>query len=192
MKKANNWSQRYKESNTPWDIGNISTPLKEFIDTLTNKKISILIPGAGNSYEAEYLFNNGFLNVNVVDIALEPLQNLKKRVPNFPSENLFNIDFFEHSGKYDLILEQTFFCALPPENRGDYAKKMATLLKKGGKLAGVLFNFPLTKEGPPFGGHKEEYEEYFKKDFIIEKLEICTNSIAPRRGRELFFIFRKN
>ena len=44
------WSNRYEEDRTGWDIGYPSTPLKEYIDQLTDKTISILIPGAGNAY----------------------------------------------------------------------------------------------------------------------------------------------
>ena len=191
MKNPNNWSERYKKGDTPWNIGYVSTPIKNYIDQLAKKDLKILIPGAGNSYEAEYLFKNGFSRTYVADIAQEPLQNLKKRVPGFPSENLLHADFFELEGKYDLVIEQTFFCALPPEDRTAYAKKMAELLKKDGKLVGLLFSFPLTVEGPPFGGNAEEYRSYFKEDFEIEILEKSINSIGPRQGKELFFIFKK-
>ena len=50
------WEAKYTHKLTRWDIGYISTPLKLYFDQLTNKNISILIPGAGNGYEAEYLF----------------------------------------------------------------------------------------------------------------------------------------
>ena len=49
------WINRYKEERTGWDIGYPSTPLKEYIDQLQDKNLRILIPGAGNGYEAEYL-----------------------------------------------------------------------------------------------------------------------------------------
>ncbi|WP_412783757.1 hypothetical protein, partial [Aeromonas sanarellii] len=71
--------------------------------------------------------------------------------PNYESHLIEN-DFFELDDKFDLILEQTFFCALDPELRNQYATKMYNLLNTNGKIAGLLFNFPLTNEGPPFGG----------------------------------------
>ena len=43
------WTKRYQEESTGWDIGYPSTPLKEYIDQLEDKSISILIPGAGNA-----------------------------------------------------------------------------------------------------------------------------------------------
>jgi len=185
------WEKKYNDNKTGWDIGKISTPLKTYIDQIENKNIHILIPGAGNSYEAEYLFINGFQNVFVVDIAITPLNNFKKRYQEFPKENLIYNDFFELEGLYDLIIEQTFFCALEPNRRSEYTEKTHNLLKDNGKLVGLLFDFRLTKDGPPFGGSDKEYQQLFKKRFLIKTLERCYNSINPRVDRELFFIFTK-
>lgn len=185
------WSQRYREEQTGWDIGEVSSPLKEYIDQLKNKSLRILIPGAGNAWEAEYLFKKGFKNVHVLDFAEEPLENLKTRNPAFPNENLIRKNFFELEEDFDLILEQTFFCSLPVEKREFYAEKMFHLLRKGGKLVGLFFNREFDHQGPPFGGSKEEYLRYFSPRFKIEVFEPCYNSILPRKGSELFFIFKK-
>ncbi|MFP4846366.1 methyltransferase domain-containing protein [Winogradskyella sp. PE311] len=196
MKKKNNlngsyWENRYKMEQTGWDIGLPSTPIKTYIDQLKDKTISILIPGAGNSYEAEYLWLNGFKNVCVVDIAKRPLDNLKKRTPNFPSDQILHQDFFTLNNAFDLIIEQTFFCALHPNYRKDYVDKMHELLKPTGKVTGLFFNFELSEFGPPFGGNKKEYLSLFNKKFNIDILEPSINSIKQRKGKELFFIFEK-
>ena len=185
------WEDRYSNNETGWDVGKITTPLKEYIDQIEDKSIKILIPGAGNSYEFEYLINNGFENIYVLDFAQSPLDNIKKRIPNCNATQLLKSDFFEHEGSYDLILEQTFFCALDPSLRKEYVQKMQSLLNPNGKLVGLLFQFPLTEVGPPFGGSKEEYELLFTNDFEIKLLETANNSIKARQGNELFFIFIK-
>lgn len=185
------WENRYKNQSTGWDIGYVSTPIKEYIDQLSNKKIQILIPGAGNSYEAEYLHKRGFTNVTVIDIAKPPLENLKNRVPDFPEENLILGDFFELKSNYELIIEQTFFCALPPNVRNQYVEKMYALLKPEGKLVGLLFNAPLNIDKPPFGGSTEEYIRLFSPKFEIKIMESATNSIAERAGNEVFINFIK-
>lgn len=184
------WTGRYQAGTTGWDIGHVSTPIKEYVDQLEDKSIRILVPGAGNSYEGEYLWRQGFKNVFIVDISKEPLDNFKVRVSDFPADQLLHEDFFQLKGEYDLILEQTLYCALDPELRDSYVKKMHELLKSGGKLAGVLFTFPL-ESGPPFGGSMEEYRERFSKHFELKKLEPCYNSIPPRAGNEAFIIARK-
>ncbi len=185
------WEERYREENTGWDIGEISSPLKAYIDQLQDKSFRILIPGGGNSYEAEYLFSLGFQNVFVNDITELPLKNLKERIPSFPNSNLILMDFFDIQDQFNLIIEQTFFCALPVNRRVEYVKKMHELLLPEGRLAGVLFNTQFDKEGPPFGGDREEYLNLFNKKFHIKTLENCYNSIQPRLGNELFFIFIK-
>ncbi len=185
------WSERYDANNTGWDIGYISTPLKEYIDQLADKNISILIPGAGNSYEAEYLHLNGFRNVTVIDIAKQPLDNLHTRVPDFPSAQLMYGDFFELNNTYDLIIEQTFFSALNLNLRTEYIDKMHSILKSRGKLVGLLFNDKLFDDHPPFGGFKEDYIPLFEKKFKLEIFEESYNSIEPRQGKELFIKCRK-
>ncbi|MFC4815520.1 methyltransferase [Flavobacterium sp. GCM10023249] len=185
------WENRYSQNDFPWDTGSITTPLKEYFDQIQDKNIRILIPGCGNSYEFEYLVANGFQNVFVLDYAPTPVQNLKNRLPESYHKQILQQDFFEHDASYDLIIEQTFFCALSPELRSKYIQKIHSLLSENGKLAGLLFQFPLTAAGPPFGGSKKEYENLFSSLFHINVLETCHNSIKPRQGNELFFIFTK-
>lgn len=184
------WDNRYKTNATGWDLGEISTPLKTYIDQLTDKSLKILIPGGGNSYEAEYLFNNGFKNVFVVDISETALQNIKARIPKFPKEQLLHLDFFELDNTFDLIIEQTFFCALHPNLRPKYVHKMQNLLNTEGKLVGLLFDVPLYKDHPPFGGSKAEYIALFDKYFKVLIMETAYNSHPARKDRELFFILK--
>ncbi|WP_407520705.1 methyltransferase domain-containing protein [Lacibacter sp. MH-610] len=182
------WESRYKEQQTGWDIGKPSTPLADFIDRIPNKNASILIPGCGNSYEAEYLVEQGFTHVTVIDIAPSPVERLQQKIGD--KAKVLLQDFFEHKGQYDYILEQTFFCALDPSLRPAYVIKMKKLLAEQGKLAGVLFNRQF-ETNPPFGGSKKEYEELFARELKIIKMEECYNSIPPRAGTELFFIATK-
>ncbi|MEN0048565.1 MAG: methyltransferase domain-containing protein [Bacteroidota bacterium] len=186
------WTNRYHNQQTGWNIGYVSTPIKAYVDQLEDKSIKILIPGAGNAYEAEYLFQQGFQQVYVLDIARPPLDNLLTRIPNFPERQLLQTDFFEHQGQYDLILEQTFFCSFLPttENRMAYAQKMYELLKPKGKLVGLWFEIPM-RDKRPFGGTKEEYLTYLEPHFQVQTFERCYNSIPPRQGNELFGIFEK-
>ena len=185
------WENRYKEKQTGWNIGYISTPIKTYVDQIKDKSIKILIPGAGNSYEAEYFWQNGFKNIKVLDIAKQPLENLKKRIPTFPNNQLIHGNFFNHKGSYDLIIEQTFFCALSPNLRKSYANTISDLLNPNGKIVGLLFNFELTDSGPPFGGNTNEYIKLFGSQFYINILKPSINSIKERQGKELFFIFEK-
>lgn len=185
------WENRYINQEIGWDVGEITTPLKTYIDQLENKNLRILIPGGGNSYEMEYLHQNGFENVFVIDIAKQPLENSKKRIGTIPAHYFIHDDFFNLKDTFDLIIEQTFFCALDPILRSTYASKMNELLSENGKIIGLFFQFPLTEKGPPFGGNKSEYINLFEPFFKIKTLETAYNSIKPRENNELFFIFEK-
>lgn len=180
------WDNKYKSEDTGWDIGKIARPIKTYFDQITNKDLHILIPGGGNSYEAEYLHKKGFKNVFVVDVSQTALQNFKSRVPSFSENNLIHSNFFDLDKGFDLIIEQTFFCALNPRLRSKYAQKMNELLLKKGKLVGLLFCVPLNEDHPPFGGNKEEYLSYFDSYFDIDIMEPSHNSIPSREGNELF------
>ena len=186
------WNNRYLQNNTGWDIGYPSTPLKKYIDQLTDKSQSILIPGCGNSYEAEYLLQNGFTNIIVIDIAPFLTAELEKKLNDYLNKQLTIItgDFFEFHNQYDLIIEQTFFCALGPSLRKKYVQQVSQLLKPGGKLVGVLFNREF-EGGPPFGGSIGEYTGLFSEKFSIEIMESCYNSISPRAGSELFIKLKR-
>lgn len=188
---ATYWENRYQSGQTGWDLGDPSPPLKEYFDTLKNRELKILIPGCGNAYEGEYLHRKGFSNVYILDFAAGPLAAFKERNQGFPAAHLIQEDFFKHKGQYDLIIEQTFFCALDPALRPSYVSHILNLLKPSGILAGVLFNCSFEQEGPPFGGTEKEYRHSFDKSFIIEKMEACRNSIPPRAGKELFITLVK-
>jgi len=185
----NYWSSRYLKKETGWDIGNPSGPLTAFIDTLTDPDIRILIPGCGNAYEAEYLLKKGFRHITLVDISTEATRRLREKFLNTPV-CIIHQDFFDHEGQYDLILEQTFFCALYPSFRKKYAGKMAELLRDGGRVAGVLFNQAF-EGGPPFGGNTDEYHALFTPYFKTIRISPCYNSIPQREGTEVFIILKK-
>lgn len=188
---AEYWNGRYDEGSDRWDVGEITSPLKNYFDQLTNKGLKILIPGGGRSYEVEYLWKNGFKNVFLLEYAAQPIEDFKKRIPDFPLSNLLQEDFFKHQIQYDLIVEQTFFCAIDPQLRNNYAAQMHQLLRPNGKLVGLLFLETTVETGPPFGGTLLEYKKCFEKYFEIKVMDQCYNSIPQRAGRELFIILVK-
>ncbi|MBL7800760.1 MAG: methyltransferase domain-containing protein [Chitinophagales bacterium] len=185
------WENRYVLKETGWDLGEVSPPLKAYIDQLTDKNLRILIPGCGNTYEAEYLLNKGFTNITVIDISPTLINNLKTKFKNNTNITIVLGDFFALEGAFDLIIEQTFFCALDRSLRQLYCEKMNALLSNSGKLVGLLFNREFEAAGPPFGGCEEEYRQLFSETFEIVTLSNCYNSYFKRANAELFTIFMK-
>ena len=191
--EAEYWENRYENGDTGWDLGEVSPPLKAYFDQIAEHESGkkILIPGAGYGYEAVYLWKKGFIDVTMLDMSETAFAKAKKEHPNLPKAWFCIQDFFDHQESYDLIIEQTFFCALNPDLRHAYAKKMHDLLKPGGKLIGLFFDKNFGRTEPPYGGSRTEYQKLFETIFDIKIMEKCYNSIKARQGSELFFIFEK-
>jgi len=183
---AEYWNNRYLDKTHRWDIGYPSPAITNYFDKIEDKSVRVLIPGCGSAYEGEYLHNQGFTNITLVDLSEESRRLFLKRVPTFNPKDYRIAEFFELEGEFDYIVEQTFFCALDPKLRPKYAQKMKTLLAPQGKLIGLMFEAELYKEHPPFGGCKAEYVQYFKPYFQYIKMELTQESIPERMGRELF------
>jgi SAM-dependent methyltransferase len=184
------WNSRYVNDQTGWDTGAITRPIRQYVEQLTDTSLHILIPGCGNAHEAAFLLQQGFKNVTCIDISPLLCERLEDRLGK-AGLNVICGDFFEHTDTYDLIIEQTFFCAIHPRLRQEYAKHMHRLLKPNGKLAGLMFDCLFDKEGPPYGGSAAEYRGYFASYFHFHVFEKCNNSIPQRAGNELFVVLRK-
>jgi len=185
------WTEQYSNQQTGWDLGYASPPLIEYTKQLTNKDLTILIPGAGYGWEVEYLYNCGFCNVYLLEFAIQPIEAFRKRVPHFPEKNIIQLDFFDLNFTFDLILEQTFFTSFPPQLRTAFVIQMHKLLNLDGKYVGLFFNHPFYNHFPPFSMFPQEYLQLFKPYFSVQCFENCYNSIKPRAGREVFFIMQK-
>jgi methyl halide transferase len=187
----NYWNTRYQSNEIGWDLGQVSPPLKAYIDQLADKNVRILIMGCGNAYEADYLLENGFTAITLIDISPLLVESLQEKYKNKSEIQVILGDFFKHQGQYDLVLEQTFFCAINPSLRQSYADKMNEIIVPQGKLVGLMFNKEFDFAGPPFGGTQSQYEGYFAPYFSFKAFEECHNSVKPREGTELFLNFVK-
>lgn len=185
------WNQQYLKSQTGWDIGYPSPPLVDYINQLNDKNLRILIPGAGNAWEIEYLWQKGYVNTFLLDYSTAAIEGFISRNPDFPADHIYNVDFFDHQEKYDLILEQTFLSSLFPHQREDYVKKMHELLLDQAKLVGVVFNHEFPFDGPPFGAYPASYISLLEPYFEMLVFEEAYNSIKPRKGNENFLIAKR-
>ncbi len=188
--KKEYWESRWQNQQTGWDIGYASPALIDYFKQVEHKEVSILIPGCGNAYEAVALWDLGFRNLTLVDISATAVSQIQSRLQDKTGIKILHEDFFLLQEQFDYIVEQTFFCALTPELRLSYVKKMRELLKPGGFLIGLLFDRDF-EQGPPFGGNQTEYQSLFSPYFKILKMEKAYNSIPERAGTELFIEFTR-
>ena len=195
---ARYWDKRYATGSTGWDLGRANSGLIQEVRQRASKDDRILIPGAGSAYEAEALWNAGFVNTVVVDWAPQAFTRLRSQdtVAHFAKVGVDVLaqtrvtDFFDLNSKFDLLLEQTFFCALPPAQRPAYVEQAYRLLQPNGQWLGILFNREFPTSGPPFGGTLAEYKQLFSRFFHIDHLDVWNHSVGPRLGSELLGVMR--
>lgn len=185
------WEQAYLENFTPWDRGEASPPLVDWLAGNTLRG-SVLVPGCGMGHDAALLAAHG-LDVTGLDIAPTAVERARHLHPDCKGRFVCD-DFFAHQGCYDIIVEHTCLSALPPEMRPAYRDTMARLLRPGGLLVGVWFVNPQLdpgETGPPFGISPEELEALFAADFEIVESRVPGRSYPGREGRELLRVMRR-
>lgn len=188
------WTQRYEDGNTPWDLGTVSPPFVEAVKQRRFTPGRLAIPGCGRGHEAIYFARHGF-TVTAFDIAV-PACNALRNAAHQAGVAL-NVEVGDalavpkrFEGAFDYVLEQTFFCAIDPNRRLEYVEAATKLLKPGGTLFGLFFDFK-SDDGPPFGSDADELRALFSDQFHIRVLERCETSHPRRRGDELWAEFEK-
>jgi protein-L-isoaspartate O-methyltransferase len=187
------WTNIYKEEVHPgWDI---KVPHPAFVDTFPRMKqprSRVMVLGSGEGHDAAYFSEMGHL-VTAVDFSEEAIARAKSHYGTFPI-NFMQANAFQLPKNYDknvdIIVEHTFFCAIPPEKRNQLVHTWNRCLVHGGYLMGVFF---VTEKriGPPFGASEWEIRERLKKDYHILFWGRWRQSPERRQGRELFVLAQK-
>lgn len=166
-KAAGDWEGIWAAGIKPgerWDIGQVEP---EFLVELQNKQGMLsklakreraLVPGCGRGYAALAAAENGFSHVLGLDIVPQAVAVAQREYAHERVE--FRVaDFFTlpPNGGFDLVLDSTFLCAIPPEMRDHnaWANKMQELIVVGGML--MMHIFPILQhgeevdtDGPPY------------------------------------------
>lgn len=185
-----NWDQAYQENFTPWDKGLPAPPLADWLDrnTLIGR---VLVPGCGVGHDVAHLVSRG-IDAHGLDIAPTAVERAKAHYPEL-AERFSCADLFEFRGEYDVIVEHTCLCALPPEWRTKYRDAVAGLLKPGGLLIGVFFINPEMdpgETGPPFGITQDELSSLFAPRFEVQESCIPAKAYPGREGRECLRVLK--
>jgi len=190
------WNTKYKNNDTSWDIGE-ATPI--FINWSKSLKSNqkILVPGAGNGHDALYLASLDH-EVYALDFSKNAINNIQNQASvksisiNTICKDFFNLDK-AYNNYFDVIVEYTFFCAIPINKRTDYIKKIYNLLNSNGIFVAILLpiNKPLSEGGPPYGVNINKTISDFKEYFNIIEIDKSPISITPRKDNEVFVILSK-
>ncbi|MCF8059635.1 MAG: thiopurine S-methyltransferase [Bacteriovoracaceae bacterium] len=178
------WKQAWFEGRTGFHRSEYHPQLLEFFPLFEAKnEQSILVPLCGKTKDLtwlshqnlyvqgielsekavrEYFSDNSIENYNVEDNTYTH-QNLTLEVG----------DFFHHEKPegYDYIYDRAAIVALPPSMRVDYSAHCLSLLKPGGKILLITFEYDQSKlDGPPFCVPEKEVNQLYAKEGTIELL----------------------
>jgi SAM-dependent methyltransferase len=182
------WEKRFREGVTPWDAGRVPAALGRFLETEPRGQ-RVLIPGCGSGYEVRAFAAAG-CDALAIDYAAAAVERAQQTLG--PLARLVRFaDFFDFAanGPFDLIYERAFLCALPRRLWPAYARRVAELLRPGGRLAGFFF-FDDNERGPPFGLKPGELDALLGGHFERMADAAVDDSIAMFAGKERWQVWR--
>ncbi|KAG6888705.1 hypothetical protein C0995_006498 [Termitomyces sp. Mi166 len=215
------WDTVWQANITPWDAGEFQPPLREVIesgDIDFPRQGRALVPGCGSGYDVSYLASALSLDTLGMDVSETAITKAKRsstvlfNVRSVPltadNPSLMNSvdnpatgkvsfalgDFFHYipEEKFDLIYDYTFFVAIPPTRRIEWAQKMSSLIKSGGYLITLVFPIdPPTDLGPPFFVRVEHYEEVLGGAFNKVMEKVPTTSLPNHVGKERIVVWKR-
>ena len=188
------WERHYETDDLGWDLGEVAPPFVRLWKEMKISPCKAIIPGCGRGHEAIFLAERGF-QITAVDYTQGAIGLLEKALlkKNLSGEVLRQ-DFFlldsYYNDRFDLMLENTFFCAINPGMRQKYVVTAGRVLRSGALFVGLFYE--TDKEGgPPFNTRKRDIEEHFSEQFAIETLGKTSYSAEQRKGKEWLAIFKK-
>lgn len=209
------WQGRFREQDTPWELGHPSVVLMEAFDELSHLGaplvgMRVLSPGTGRGSDALELGKRG-AEVIAVDWSEIAVNDLKHRIASLSPhigriEILFGDLFQIAPREVDCVAEHTFFCAIDPSARRRYVERLAEWVKPGGYLVGNFFvlsdeaaaalpalSLTQSGEGPPFATTVKELDELMSP--LFEKVVLRQAKLQEpdrRPGMEWVGIFKRS
>jgi SAM-dependent methyltransferase len=182
------WEQRYQTANMPWEKGEPSPGLVDFLAAeraLPGE--TVCVPGCGTGHDAREWAKAGF-RVYGYDLAPSAISLCAERTREAGLRAEFrSADFLrdEPPFPFDWIFEHTLFCAIQPGERDLYVQAVRRWLK----YLAVKYLIPDT-DGPPFGTTAEEIRRRFSRHFDL-KSDWMPRSYPNRVGLERMFWWQK-
>ena len=186
-----NWEARYQTGDMPWEKGEASPGLVDFIAAHpTLEPGTVCVPGCGTGHDARVWARAGF-DVTGYDLAPSAIRLSRERTATAGLKAQFFLGDFlrdEPPQKFDWLFEHTLFCAIDPTDRDQYVQAARRWLKPGGNYLAVNYMIP-DKDGPPFGTTRAELLDRFSPFFDLQE-EWVPRSYPNRTGLELMLWWR--
>ncbi|GJJ71999.1 methyl halide transferase [Entomortierella parvispora] len=201
VQQPDGWNELWKRGIHPWDK---STPSPALVEVIEQKPIkdqipqtgNVLVPGCGRGVDVFYLSNEHrkAYGLDISPIAVQQCKDIRaeKHIPESQAE-FFEGDFFKFdipAGGFQLVYDYTFFCAIQPEQRPDWGRRMGELIPKGGVLITLMYPLGDHTDGPPFAVSIEGYHALLDPNFECLLVDDCT-SFDVRQGKEKIGVWRR-
>jgi SAM-dependent methyltransferase len=191
------WNEKYNMSKTDWDMKNANPVFAELLENSSFlKPCKILVVGSGKGYDAVIAAQKGY-DTTAIDFSSAATEYAEK----LAAENRVNIQFLKediftlndtYNLSFDIVYEYTTYCAINPSRREEFAYRISSLVKKGGRFITVLFPVDDRDGGPPFRIDLQEFYKNFSKYLSLEFSTKQINSIKPRKGKEVLQVYYKS
>ena len=201
------WSHRYETDDIPWDLGaetavfralraDGEVPVPAF-DAASKRPSRVWVPGCGSGYDVLGIARDGYHSVGVdfSSTAIDRLQALaaQKGLEIEPIvADIFDLAGRFRAGWFDLAVDYTCYCAIPPERRVEYAQLLADSLRPGGFAICLAFPIEARPSGPPFEVRPAEMTHEFESvGFACVSRRRHPKSHSKRASREELLVFRR-
>ena len=184
------WDLRYAARFAPWDAGKVPAQLREFAGA-EHASRRVLVPGCGSAWDVRYLAESGW-DVLGIDFSHEALA-AARAILGASTHRVRHADFFAPLPEepFDVLYERAFLCALPRRMWGDWARRVAELLRPGGLLAGYFY-FDAGERGPPFPLHSPAELDALLAPALERVADAAVaDSIPVFAGKERWQVWRK-
>ena len=162
-RKSSWWNTLYEKSEHQerWDQGIAHPALDHFVPPLKMTRSRVLVLGCGSGHDANWWSQRGHI-VTGMDFSAAAIDEARTRYGESSDLKWIQADAFslgpEWNGRFDVIFENKFYCAVDPSLRGALVKTWRRLLTRRGRVVGIV---PLMDKcfGPPFGGTEWELRQ---------------------------------
>jgi SAM-dependent methyltransferase len=184
------WDERFRDGVTPWDAGGVPPALRDWLKGQPSE-MRILVPGCGSGYEIRLFAERGddVLGIDFSDAALDTARRkLGKLAGRVRKADFFQLD----EAPFDLVYERTFLCAMPRSLWPQWGRKIAEVVRPGGRLAG-FFYLDDNERGPPFGISLELLRELLDGAFVKEEEKAIPpeQSVPVLAGKEVWQVWKR-
>lgn len=188
------WTDIYQaESNPGWNLNDAAEAFKDMLPRLKLPKSRILVLGCGEGHDAALFARAGHV-VTAVDFSKAALERARAKYGDMENITFYESDIFllpnEWNHSFDVVIEHTCYCAVPPEQRNELVRLYRRMLHEEGQLMGVFFTMD-KRSGPPFGATEWEIRKRTSEHFQYLFWGRLRNSLPSRMGKELFVLAKK-